>query len=143
MTDAPEKISVMQLIYSLRIGGSEKLAMDISLHLDPALFRSSICALDEDGDLGRELEAIKISTASDIGSIKDLVQDGRNGVLVRSGDTAAFAKSLQHLIESPELRQRLGEAGRRTVEASFSLPSMIRTYEDLYHSALRKNDVRY
>lgn len=80
--------------------------------------------------------------ASDIGSIKDLVQDGRNGILVSPRDAAAFGKVLQRLVETTELRERLGEAGRRTVETSFSLPAMIRTYENLYLSALRKKDVR-
>lgn len=79
--------------------------------------------------------------ASDIGSIKDLVQDGRNGVLVPSGDAVSFGKVLQRLIENRELREGLGEGGHRTVEASFSLSTMIRTYEDLYCSVLRKTDV--
>lgn len=80
--------------------------------------------------------------SSDIGSVKDLVQDGQNGILVSPRDAAAFGKVLQRLVETAELRERLGEAGRRTVEASFSLPVMIRTYEGLYQAALGKRDVR-
>jgi L-malate glycosyltransferase len=80
--------------------------------------------------------------ASDIGSIKDLVRDGQNGFLVPPGDTVAFGGVIRRLIASSELRERLGEAGRCIVEASFSLSAMIREYEDLYQSALRKTYVR-
>lgn len=53
-------ISVMQLVYSLQIGGSEKLALDISSHLNPARFAPSMCALDLDGDLAQELTQLGI-----------------------------------------------------------------------------------
>jgi glycosyltransferase involved in cell wall biosynthesis len=46
----------MQLVYSLRIGGSEKLALDIASHLDPRRFEFTMCAMDLDGDLGGELD---------------------------------------------------------------------------------------
>lgn len=45
----------MQVIYWLRPGGSERLACDLALHLDPARVRASVCALTVDGPLGREL----------------------------------------------------------------------------------------
>lgn len=79
--------------------------------------------------------------ASDIGSIRALVRDGHNGFLVPSGDAAAFGRVLRRLLKSSELQEQLGEAGRRTVEASFSLATMIRAYEGLYHSTIRKPHV--
>ena len=88
------------------------------------------------------MAARKPVVSSDIGSVKDLVKNGQNGILVPPGDATAFGVVLERLIESSELRERLGEAGRCTVEASFSLPAMIQTYESLYCSALRKTHVR-
>ncbi|MDF0665625.1 MAG: glycosyltransferase [Nitrospira sp.] len=79
--------------------------------------------------------------ASDIGSIRALVRDGHNGFLVPSGDAAAFGRGLRRLLKSSELQEHLGEAGRRTVEASFSLATMIRAYEGLYQSTIRKPHV--
>ena len=55
MSDSLRKTSVMQLVYSLQVGGSEKLACDISTHLDRGLFTPFVCALDVDGDLARDL----------------------------------------------------------------------------------------
>jgi len=87
------------------------------------------------------MAARKPVVASNIGSIKNLVQDGQNGFLVPSGDASAFGKVLHRLIETSELRERIGEAGRRTAEASFSLSETIRAYEELYRSASRKPHV--
>lgn len=50
----------MQLVYSLQVGGSEKLACDISTHLNRSLFTPFVCALDADGDLLKDLEQEKI-----------------------------------------------------------------------------------
>jgi len=50
----------MQLVHSFRIGGSEKLALDIAGHLDRSRWVPSACALDVDGALGKELDAAGI-----------------------------------------------------------------------------------
>jgi phosphatidylinositol alpha-1,6-mannosyltransferase len=46
----------------------------------------------------------------------EAVIDGETGLLVPQGDAAAAAASLIRLLESRELRMRLGEAGRRRVD---------------------------
>mgnify|MGYP003393046388 CR=1 FL=1 len=53
-------ISTVQVIYSLEIGGVEKLAVTIGSHLDQAKFRAAICALDGDGVLAEELVRLGI-----------------------------------------------------------------------------------
>ncbi len=45
--------------------------------------------------------------ASRVGGIPDLVEDGRNGLLVEPGDTGALAGALVHVLTDPELAQRL------------------------------------
>jgi glycosyltransferase involved in cell wall biosynthesis len=45
----------MQVVYSLGPGGSERLACDLSLRLDPSRVRSSVCALDLGGPLADDL----------------------------------------------------------------------------------------
>lgn len=46
---------VVQVLYSLEIGGVEKLAVTIGAHLDRKKFRPAVCALDRDGVLSEEL----------------------------------------------------------------------------------------
>lgn len=48
-----------------------------------------------------------------IGGVADAVVDEETGLLVAPDDRAALAKALTRLIESAELRQQMGEAGRR------------------------------
>ena len=47
--------------------------------------------------------------ASRVGGIPDLVQDGRNGLLVEPGDTDGLADALVRLLGGRELAERLGE----------------------------------
>lgn len=41
----------------------------------------------------------------------DIIQDGRNGLLVRDGDIKGLAAALNRLIDDPQLRQRMGAQG--------------------------------
>jgi glycosyltransferase involved in cell wall biosynthesis len=46
-----------------------------------------------------------------------LVRDGRNGLVVPAGDPEALARALRRMHDEPELRARLGAAGREDVES--------------------------
>ena len=67
-----------------------------------------------------------------VGGIPDVVKDGVNGVLVRSGDIAGIAESLIRLLMDADLRGRLTDAGRRTVEKMNSLPIVDENLRRLY-----------
>lgn len=51
--------------------------------------------------------------AADAGGPAEIVTDGTDGLLVPPGDIAALSRALQRLIDDPELRHRLGNAGKR------------------------------
>ncbi len=55
------------------------------------------------------------------GGIPELVEDGVSGLLVPPGDTVALADALQKLQQNPELRARLGSAGREKIVRDFNL----------------------
>jgi glycosyltransferase involved in cell wall biosynthesis len=71
-----------------------------------------------------------LSTA--VGGIPDLIQSGKNGVLVPAGDEKALVRELVALAAQPTLGRRLGQAGRDTVLARYSLSQMAERYEALY-----------
>ena len=58
--------------------------------------------------------------ATQVGGVSELVEDGSNGFVVRPGDVESLADRLVELVADPELRQRLGDAGRAKVAAEFS-----------------------
>ena len=74
--------------------------------------------------------------ASAVGGIPEVVTDGLDGILVRPADPPALAEACIRLACSPPLRARLGEAGRATVEARFSLDAMVRRIEAVYDEEL-------
>ncbi len=49
------RINVLQLLINLHPGGVQQTVWDISRHLDPARYEPMVCALEENGDLGREM----------------------------------------------------------------------------------------
>ncbi len=59
-----------------------------------------------------------VATAVD--GVPELVSDGVNGFLVAHGDAEALAARVLELMKNPELRARLGEAGRSTVLKKFT-----------------------
>jgi glycosyltransferase involved in cell wall biosynthesis len=64
--------------------------------------------------------------ASAVGAIPDIVVDGETGLLVPPGDAAALADRLARLAASPELRARLGAAGRARYRAEFTFEAFER-----------------
>jgi glycosyltransferase involved in cell wall biosynthesis len=67
------------------------------------------------------LAAERAVVASAVSGIPELVVDGITGLLVQPGDPAALADTLERLLDDPELRIRLGQAGRRKVLDEFDL----------------------
>lgn len=69
------------------------------------------------------LEAMACSkpvVASRSGGIPEVVIHGETGLLVEPGDDNGLIRDLLALRDDPELRVRLGQAGRRRVEAQFT-----------------------
>ncbi|MGX1884823.1 glycosyltransferase [Streptomyces sp. NPDC055287] len=64
--------------------------------------------------------------------VRELIDDGRTGTLVRPGDTAAFAHALRQLAEDTDLRRRYGLAARCHV-SPLELPAVLDRWEDLFN----------
>jgi glycosyltransferase involved in cell wall biosynthesis len=62
--------------------------------------------------------------AVDSGGPGDFVQDGKTGALARSGRPDALADALEPLLTSPQLRERLGCAGRERYLEEFTTAAM-------------------
>jgi glycosyltransferase involved in cell wall biosynthesis len=55
--------------------------------------------------------------ATAVGGLPDMVVDGETGLLVPPGDPTAFRAAIDRLLGEPELRRRLGGAGRERIAA--------------------------
>jgi glycosyltransferase involved in cell wall biosynthesis len=71
---------------------------------------------------------------SPVGVNADIIRDGLNGFLARSEDD--WFEKLSRLIESPPLREELGNAARDTVRRSYSVESQKRRYVEYLSQVL-------
>lgn len=65
---------------------------------------------------------------SPVGMNVDLVRSGENGFLAETDDE--WVSVLTRLADSPELRKRIGAAGRRTIETGYSAPVVAKSLAD-------------
>ncbi|HEX5269077.1 MAG TPA: glycosyltransferase [Gemmataceae bacterium] len=89
----------------------------------------------EDRGAGAALETMAAGrpvVASRWPGLAEVVADGETGALVPPGDKAALARETRALLEDPERRRRLGDAGRQRVAERFSVEGMVRNHEALY-----------
>lgn len=81
------------------------------------------------------MAAGKPVVASKTGGIPDLVIDGETGILVEPGDSEGLAEAINHLLKSPDLRQTMGQEGRKRCHL-FSEKLMIEKIDKLYQRLL-------
>ena len=85
------------------------------------------------------LEAMACETAvvaSAVGGILEVVVDGETGILVPPAKADALVAALTRLLNDPDTRRRMGQAGRRRVEAQFSWASVAERTERVYRDAI-------
>jgi starch synthase len=70
--------------------------------------------------------------ASNVGGIPEVVADGETGVLVPSGDEAAFAAAIDALIRDPARAAELGARGRQRAVLEFSWDQIAAQTAELY-----------
>jgi glycosyltransferase involved in cell wall biosynthesis len=74
--------------------------------------------------------------ATRVGGNPELIEHGVNGYLVPVSDPRALADTLQGLIESRELRIRMGDNGLQKIRQGFDWDSTVASYLDVYDELL-------
>lgn len=72
----------------------------------------------------------------------ELIEDGKNGLLIDPAQPSEIAEAILRLLRDDELTDRLGRAGRRRIEENFSLETIIKQNESFYEDCLRRFDAR-
>jgi glycosyltransferase involved in cell wall biosynthesis len=87
------------------------------------------------------LESLALGTpvvATPVTGIPEAVVDGRTGLLVPEGDAAALADALERLLDDPDLRCRLADAGRQHVETHFDSRVNVRQLREVIAGPVRQ-----
>ena len=74
--------------------------------------------------------------ATRVGGVPDVVREGVDGFLVPAGDVEQLAERLARLAGDPELRARMGEAGRESVPERYAVERLVDDIDELYRSLL-------
>jgi len=105
----------------------------IDVFVLPSLTEGMPLALIEAMTAGKPV----IATA--VGSVPVLIDDPRNGVLVRPADAAGLATAVRSLLQDPELRARLGRTAQETAGARWSAAAMAARYWNVYESLMSES----
>ena len=85
---------------------------------------------------GMSLE--KPIVASNVGGICNLIEHGKNGILVPPRNPDALGKAISKLMRNKKLAEGLGKIGEMEVYPKFDASTMVKKIDDLYESLLSK-----
>jgi glycosyltransferase involved in cell wall biosynthesis len=136
--DGPHRAAIEQLVRRLGLAGhvvftgvldeEEKKAV---IHLSRAVVLPSL----SEGLPVVLLEAMALGkpiVATDVGGIRELIDDQLSGILVRPRDPEALAAAIVKVASDQAWAEGLGRAGRRRFEQAFSFPRVIDRLRAMY-----------
>lgn len=80
----------------------------------------------------------KPMVATAVDGTAEVVLDGKTGLTVPPGQPTRLAEAIRRLLREPDLRQRLGQAGREWVRQHFSQEEQVRKTGEFYLRALQR-----
>jgi PEP-CTERM/exosortase A-associated glycosyltransferase len=89
----------------------------------------------------KPLEAMaqgRLLAASDVGGHKELIEDGKTGILFKADDPKDLAQQVLDLIASPERWPGLRAAARHFVETERNWPRSVARYQTVYGKLLQR-----
>jgi len=138
--DGPERNELEDLCNSLEIAHAvhflgwqdqiSRLLWDFDLYVHTSLTEGFGLAVTE--AMACYLPVI----ATEVGSLPEIVDHERTGLLIPPGDPLALAGAIRYLGQDSGLRKRMGLAGRQRVEQLFSAGRMIRKTQEFFYALL-------
>ena len=104
----------------------ERILKEASFYVLPSYNEGMPMSLIE----GMAYKNVCIST--DVGGIPKVINNNVNGVIIKPGDKEKLYSTLKKLLDNGELRQKLSNNARRTVEEKFNIENNIEKLIDLY-----------
>ena len=145
--DGPERGRLELLCKSLGLSNVKFAGQVRGAELDRAIANSRFTVLPSHAyeTLGKTIlesyAEARAVVATDLGSRRELIHEGKTGLLYQTGDVEQLASALQFLSSQPELADRMGRAGleqvqvHNTAEAHYA--ALIRLYERLIKTRTR------
>lgn len=147
--DGPERKNLEDLVYKFKLHNVHFLGYmgdDKKEELEEFYYRADVFVAPSvwDEPLGLViLEAMAAKTpviATRKGGIPLAVKNGVNGFLIRPKSSRQIAEACNRLLENDELRKKMGDACRETVQKKFTWKKIAQTYIRIYKKAYRNED---
>lgn len=71
-----------------------------------------------------------------VGGVSDLVQSGKEGLIVRPRDIQGLSDAMVSLLRNREARESLGMAAAQRARENFDMSTMVQAYEEVYENLL-------
>jgi glycosyltransferase involved in cell wall biosynthesis len=110
--------------------------LDYDIFLLPSFFEGTPLALVEAMCAGTPV----ITTATC--GMKDVVEDGQNGLLIVSGNSGEIVRSVELLMTDSSLRRRLGEQAAQDAARKYTLQAVAELVDAAYSGLLRSREGR-
>lgn len=88
------------------------------------------------------MAAGRMVIASGVGGLKEIITNGKNGLLVPPKDPQALAKAIRYCFDHPEKTVEIGALARLTAMNNFSVQSFVRNYDKIYHELLESKGIK-
>ena len=148
--EGPDKIDLQQLALSTGVTANVQFLGTVNNAALPELYRRAALFVapsivadggDQEGlglvfveALGCECPVV----TSDLPAIKDVVSDGKTGVICKQKDSADLAQKLLYLLDHPAQAQAFGQAGRQHVLEHFDWQIVSGRYRALFANLCRE-----
>ncbi|MGA9389586.1 MAG: glycosyltransferase family 4 protein [Candidatus Sulfotelmatobacter sp.] len=136
--DGPERSNLQQLGTTLGLSNVVFMGHMQGIELNQAIADASFTVLPSHAyeTLGKTiLESYahaRAVIASDLGSRRELVHDGKTGLLYKSGDVTELASAIEFLSARPDVAEKMGQAGRELIEKRYRPEAHYEKLVDLY-----------
>jgi glycosyltransferase involved in cell wall biosynthesis len=138
--DGPDRARLERRMHEL---GVAKRCLSVGYQENVARFYDAMDALlltsVNEGTPVSVIEALAAGrpvVATRVGGVSDVVRNGVDGFLVEVGDVESLAARLAELAGDPELRARMGNAGRAHVIERYAVERLVDDVDRLYRSLL-------
>lgn len=76
--------------------------------------------------------------STDVGGVRDVLEDGKAGFVIKRGDIETYTDKLRLLVEDISLREKFSSFGQRSVKHKFSYHRLVEDMREYYKSLLKE-----
>lgn len=144
--DGPQRPALERLAADLGLGqhvvfaGRRKDAAELVKEFDFSILGSSEESFPN--ALMESMAAAVPVISTRVGGVTELVDDRVHGLLVPFGDVEAMAEAITWMVDHPDERRQMGDAGRKRIGANFSTERMVIQTEAVYDEFLARTPAK-